>query len=163
MNQRLGSCLLAGLLILGTARCGGEAATPQTPAARFAQLGERVYGSYCITCHQANGQGLPGTFPPLRQTTWVEGDKGRLIRLTLNGLKGPIIVHGETYEGIMPMHGFLSDDQVAAVLTYIRSNFGNNAEAISPEEVATVRCADDRKEPWTVEALTEQTGIPGEE
>lgn len=163
MNQRLGTCLLAGLLILGTARCVGEAATPQTPEARFAQLGERVYGSYCITCHQANGLGLPGTFPPLRQTTWVEGDKGRLIRLTLNGMKGPLKVDGETYEGIMPMHGFLSDDQVAAVLTYVRSNFGSDADVITPEEVAAVRRANDRKEPWTAEALTEQTGIPGGE
>ncbi|HMB93367.1 MAG TPA: cytochrome c [Rhodothermales bacterium] len=163
MNHWASAPLLAGLLLIGTARCGGEDATPQTPEARFAQLGERVYGSYCITCHQPGGQGLPGTFPPLRQTTWVEGDKGRLIRLTLNGMKGPLTVHGATYEGIMPMHGFLSDDQIAAVLTYVRSNFGNDADAITPEEVAAVRRANEREEPWTEAALLEQTGIPGEE
>lgn len=163
MNQGRYAVWLAGLFLLGAARCGGETATPQTPEARFAQLGERVYGSYCISCHQANGQGLPGTFPSLRQTTWVEGDKGRLIRLTLNGMKGPLIVHGETYEGIMPMHGFLSDDQIAAVLTYVRSNFDNDADAITPEEVAAVRRANDRKEPWTAASLLKKTGIPGED
>lgn len=155
-------CLI-GLLVLGTARCGAEkSATPSTPEARFAQLGERVYNSYCVTCHQPGGQGLPGNFPPLRRTDWVAGDKGRLVRLVLNGIQGEMEVQGDVYTGIMPKHSFLSDDQLAAVLTYVRSNFGNEAGAITPEEVAAIRRANERDTPWTAEELQGRTGIPEE-
>ncbi|MGD1892622.1 MAG: c-type cytochrome [Cyclobacteriaceae bacterium] len=117
-----------------------EEETPQVDAQLLA-TGETVYNQYCLACHQANGQGVPGAFPPLTQTEWVLGDDIRLITIVLQGLQGEITVNGETYNNIMAPHAFLTDDQVAGVLTYVRNSFGNKAEAIAPEEVAEVRAS----------------------
>ena len=127
------------------------------------QLGKEVYEreGACITCHQPDGQGLQASgFPPLVGTEWVLGSEERLIKLTLNGLQGPIEVQGETYPGQVPMTAFgrmLSDEEVAAVLTYVRNAFGNDAPAISPETVGQVREATEDKEGfYTPEELLEQ-------
>lgn len=101
--------------------------------------GETVYNQYCLACHQANGQGVPGAFPPLVETEWVLGDETRLITIVLNGLQGEITVNGETYNNVMAPHSFLTDDEVAGVLTYVRQSFGNDADPISVEAVAEVR------------------------
>jgi mono/diheme cytochrome c family protein len=101
--------------------------------------GQKVYQTYCMVCHQKDGNGVAGLYPPLGGTEWVTGDKGRLISILLYGLKEPIIVKGEEYENMMPPHNFLSDENIAAVLTYIRSSFGNNASAITPSEVSALR------------------------
>ncbi len=101
--------------------------------------GNKVYNLYCGACHQRNGKGAAGRFPPLAGTDWVTGDKERLINLVINGLEGPIEVNGEPYNSIMPQHSFLKDEQVAEVLTYIRQNFGNSASAVTIEEVREVR------------------------
>ncbi|MGB3584968.1 MAG: cytochrome c [Tunicatimonas sp.] len=101
--------------------------------------GNKVYGQYCIACHQTNGQGVPGAFPTLVQTEWVNGDDTRLISVVLNGLQGEITVNGETYNGVMTPHAFLTDEEVAGVLTYVRQSFGNDSEPISIEQVAEVR------------------------
>jgi mono/diheme cytochrome c family protein len=99
-----------------------------------------VYNMYCRACHQANGGGDGTRFPPLAGSEWVSGDKTRLIRVVLNGLQGPIEVKGVPYSEIMPAHGsFMSDEQVAEVLTYVRGNFGNTSGPVTKEEVATVR------------------------
>lgn len=101
-----------------------------------------VYTTYCRTCHQSNGLGDGSRFPPVAESEWVTGDKTRLIDVILDGLTGPITVKGVSYNEAMPAHGsILNDEQVAEVLTYIRQNFGNNASAITPEEVAAVRKA----------------------
>ncbi|MCB0628910.1 MAG: PQQ-dependent sugar dehydrogenase, partial [Lewinella sp.] len=104
-----------------------------------ADLGALTYRTYCAPCHQGNGKGDSSRFPPLAGADWVTGDKERLINLILNGLDGAIEVNGTTYTGVMPQHAFLSDEQIAEVLTYIRSNFGNEADAVSEEEVQTIR------------------------
>ena len=101
--------------------------------------GAVTYMTYCSACHQKDGKGDDNRFPPLDHSEWVIGDKERLIDLTLNGMEGPIKVKGESYAGLMPQHSFLSDEQVAAVLTYIRSSFGNDASAVEPAEVSKVR------------------------
>jgi glucose/arabinose dehydrogenase/mono/diheme cytochrome c family protein len=101
--------------------------------------GENIYYTYCSTCHQKDGQGATGRFPPLNGTEWVVGDKERLINVVLKGMEGSIEVNGEVYNGVMPQHSFLSDEEVADVLTYIRASFGNNAGAISKEEVKKIR------------------------
>lgn len=101
--------------------------------------GEKVYSIYCGTCHQRNGQGASGRFPPLAGTTWVTGDKNKLINIVLQGLEGPIEVNGEQFNATMPQHSFLANEEVANVLTYIRQNFGNKASAVTPEEVDAVR------------------------
>lgn len=98
---------------------------------------------HCATCHQPDGEGLPGSgFPPIAGTRWVQGDEDRLIKLTLHGLMGPIEVDGVKYPGQVPMTpfaGLLDDDGVAAVLTYVRNSFGNKASAIDPEKVKQIR------------------------
>ena len=103
------------------------------------EAGKAVYNSYCIACHQQDGSGVPGAFPPLIETEWVNGEKDTLISIVLNGLQGPIEVNGEQYNNIMTPHNFLSDDEVAAVLTYVRKSFGNNSSEVSTEEVAALR------------------------
>lgn len=99
-----------------------------------------VYSTYCVSCHQSNGKGDGNRFPPLAQSEWVNGDKTKLINVILNGLQGPVKVKGLSYNEVMPAHGsFLSNEQVAEVLTYIKSNFGNTPEAVTPKEVEAVR------------------------
>jgi mono/diheme cytochrome c family protein len=132
----------------------------------LADEGEQIYNTRCMSCHQMGGRGVPGTFPPLRGTDWVNGDKGRLIRMLLHGITGQIEVKGQTYSGVMPpWGGALDDESLAAVTTYIRSNFGNDASAITAEEVAKVRAATKgRKKPWTGKELKKEAnmGIPGD-
>lgn len=101
--------------------------------------GEKIYVTYCSPCHQRNGQGSPGRYPPLAGVDWVTGDTERLINIILNGLEGPIEVKEEGYNSLMPQHSFLKNEEVASVLTYIRQAFGNNASAISAEKVKEVR------------------------
>ena len=101
--------------------------------------GKLVYSTYCGTCHQMDGKGDSGRFPTLVATDWVTGDKERLVRIVLNGMEGSIEVNGAFYSGLMPQHSFLSDEEIAEVLTYIRQSFGNDASGVSPEEVGQVR------------------------
>jgi len=101
--------------------------------------GEKIYITYCGVCHQRDGRGASGRFPPLASTPWVTGDKKKLIGILLNGLEGQIEVNGESFNNVMPKHTFLSNEELANVLTYIRQNFGNKASAITGEEVNGVR------------------------
>ena len=125
-------------------------APPTKPLDAVAQAlytkGAEVYRreGHCITCHQDDGQGLPAAmFPPLAETKWVQGDEQRLIKLTLHGLIGPIEVKGKKYPGQVPMTAFkaLTDEEIAAVLTYVRNTFGNHAPMISPAKVKAMRAA----------------------
>ena len=102
-------------------------------------IGQKIYNQYCMACHQSNGMGASGRFPPIVGTDWVTGSKKRLVHLILNGMEGEIEVNGEIYDGLMPQHSFLNDDQIADVLTYIRTNFGNEASSLSAEEVENFR------------------------
>jgi mono/diheme cytochrome c family protein len=95
--------------------------------------------TYCAACHQRDGEGAPPRFPPVAVTDWVTGDKQRLISVIINGLEGPIVVRGETYNFPMPQHSFLSDEDVASVATFIRQNFGNDASEVTVEEVREFR------------------------
>lgn len=101
--------------------------------------GKKIYAKNCLSCHMADGGGVPGLNPPLGKTDWVTGDKVRLINVILKGLNDPIQVNGEEYVNPMPPHAHLSDQEIADVLTYIRKSFGNSASAISAAEVKTVR------------------------
>ncbi len=107
--------------------------------------GKMLYAKegFCITCHQADGKGLPGSgFPPLSGTEWVTGSEDRLIKIMLKGLMGPIVVEGKTYEGLVPMtpfEGMLNDQELAAIATYIRNSFGNKASVVSPNKVKAIR------------------------
>ena len=99
-----------------------------------------VYATYCIACHQSDGKGDGNRFPPIAQSEWVNYNTDRLINVILNGLKGPVTVKGQSYNEVMPGHGsFLSDEQIAEVLTYIKSNFNNLPEVVTPAQVNAVR------------------------
>ncbi|WP_158827570.1 c-type cytochrome [Mucilaginibacter lacusdianchii] len=98
-----------------------------------------IYTTYCVSCHQNDGKGDGNRFPPLAQSEWVN-DKNRLVYVILNGLKGPITVKGQSYNEVMPAHGsFLSDEQIAEVATYVKSNFNNTPDIITASDVARVR------------------------
>lgn len=109
--------------------------------------GKAIYArdGFCNTCHQSDGKGLSNSgFPPLAGTKWVNGNEERLIKLVLKGLYGPIEVLDKKYPGQVPMTpfaGMLNDEEVAAVLTYVRNSFGNKASAISPAQVKMTRDA----------------------
>ncbi|MDA8644086.1 PQQ-dependent sugar dehydrogenase [Flavobacteriaceae bacterium] len=109
--------------------------------------GQLIYKTYCAACHQRNGKGASGRFPPLDKTDWVVGDKERLVHLVLNGMEGPIKVNGEDYNSMMPQHSFLKDVEIAKVLTYIRKNFGNDATAVTVEEVKKFRESNTKNQP----------------
>ncbi len=111
------------------------------PAAPGASIdGGRVYASRCIACHQASGEGLAGVFPPLAGSEWVTGDEATLVALVLHGITGPLTVKGKQYAGAMPAFaGQLQDAELAALLTHIRSEWGNDAAPIAATTVATVR------------------------
>ena len=119
------------------------------------QDGAEIYLIRCMSCHQVNGGGVPGVFPPLAGTEWVTGDEEVLIRIVLNGVTGEMEVNGMMYTGAMPPWGaFLNDEEMAALLTYIRTEWDNDASEVTPETVARVReTVGDRSKPWTVEEL----------
>jgi mono/diheme cytochrome c family protein len=132
----------------------GEApAAPQAPEGEVS--GQAVYQQYCATCHGADGQGLGGTFPPLAASGWVTGDAETPIRIVLHGLEGPIQVQGTSYDGVMPSFGArLSDTEVAALLNYVRSHWGNEASEVTVEEVRSVRQQyQGRAQPWTPDTV----------
>lgn len=105
----------------------------------MANEGQKIYNTYCISCHQADGKGDGNRYPPLVESDWVTGDKNRLTKVILEGLEGPISVNGKSFNDMMPKMDFLSDEDIAKVLTYIRMNFNENAGAVQEKEVARVR------------------------
>ncbi len=106
-------------------------------ASAAAPDGSAIYASKCSSCHQTNGQGLPGAFPPLAKNPVVVGDATKVSKIVLNGLNGSISVAGKTYNGAMPAwKGTLSNAEIAAVLTYVRSSWGNKGAAITEAQVA---------------------------
>jgi mono/diheme cytochrome c family protein len=126
-------------------------------------LGRRTF-NVCTQCHQETGGGIPGTYPPLAGSEIVVGDAGILVRIVLHGLRGPVTVAGSTYDGQMPAWNRLSDGQIAAVLTYIRASWTNEAPAVDAASVAAIReHASGQKQPWTwaeLQALQTNTTPP---
>lgn len=110
--------------------------------------GQAIFTARCAACHQATGAGLPGVFPPLAGSEWVVGVPERPAAIVLYGLQGEIEVAGSPYSSVMPALGDqMSDEEVAAVLTYVRGAFGNNAEPVSPQVVTAVREAQGERGP----------------
>src|SRR6478736_9413605 len=131
------------------------AATPAAQAPAQGPDGKVVYSTTCAACHQATGEGVEGTYPPLANSEIVNGDENKVIRIVLNGLTGPVEVAGETYSGMMPpWGGVLKDPEIAAVLTYVRSTWGNKGAPITASKVAAIRAAtSSRTTPWTAAEL----------
>ncbi len=121
-----------------------DAATPMAmPAVNDAMAdGKRVFGQICIACHQADGKGLPGAFPPLAMSDFLNADPKRAIGIVLHGLSGKITVDNTGYESVMPAFGpQLNDDEIAHVLTYVLNSFNNKGGTVAPDEVKAVRAA----------------------
>ncbi len=116
-----------------------EAETAAGQIAETLANGEAVYNANCAACHQPTGQGLPGAFPPLAGSDYLMGDRKQVLTAALFGLSGPITVNGQQYDGVMPSMGYLTDDELAATLSYVFSAWGNTGSAVSVEEVAALR------------------------
>jgi len=106
-----------------------------------AENGKKLYEQYCLTCHQADGGGVPRMNPPLIKTSYITGDKQKIIKWVLQGSVEKIPIDGKTYSNNMPAQSYLTDQQIADVLTYIRSSFGNKSSAITATDVKTVRAS----------------------
>jgi mono/diheme cytochrome c family protein/glucose/arabinose dehydrogenase len=113
-------------------------------------LGETLYSTQCSACHQPNGSGIHGISPPLAGSEWVLGNKEVLMRIVLHGIQGPLVVKGQSFEQHMPGQPMLSDEQIAAVLSYVRREWGHQASLVEPGEVQAVRRSQAaRQQPWT--------------
>jgi mono/diheme cytochrome c family protein len=118
----------------------GTAVAAASPAEVSASAGARIFNQNCASCHQANGEGVPGTFPPLAGNPTVTGYDVHVIHIVKFGLTGNLHVKGTDYNGMMPAWGqSLSNADIASVLTYIRSSWGNRASPISEARVASVQ------------------------
>lgn len=130
------------------------AAKPAAAPAGGADLmaeGKKNYMAICVACHQPNGLGLPGAFPPLAKTEYVTGDPKRFAAMILKGVAGPLTVDGKLYNNMMPgQEAMLTDTKIASILTYVRASFGNSSSSVTPEIVAAARKEHAaRATPWT--------------
>lgn len=126
------------------------------PVAKASKAGAIMFSTYCAACHQADGNGVAGQFPPLAGSEWVLADgPNRMVRIVLNGLKGPIKVKGADYNNQMnAFRDSMDDVQIANVLTYIRNSWGNKASLVTAAEVGAIRAAEAaRAGEWTAEEL----------
>ena len=115
---------------LGDRRTVADLSGPAPAAAGAVVDGKAVFAAQCVACHQATGKGLPGVFPPLDGSEWVQGDTRILANILLHGITGEIQVAGATYNGAMPAFQQLGDAELAAVASYIRTAWSNKAEAM---------------------------------
>ncbi len=130
------SILGLGLILIST--CSMAQTSAQGKSKQMLN-GKKVYDIYCQACHQADGNGVPRLNPPLAGTVYVTGSKTRLIDIVLKGLSDPLEINGEEYNNPMAAHDFLTDQQIADVLTYIRNSFGNKAGVVTDAEVKKQR------------------------
>lgn len=123
--------------------------------------GGAIYNAQCSACHQATGQGIPGAFPPLAESEWLLADPKIAVSIVHDGLQGPIEVHGATFAGVMPpFGGNLSNAEIAAVLTHVRSEWGNDASGVDVDLVDAHEAEYGQRSPWTAEELTAEFGAP---
>ena len=115
--------------------------------------GEKIFAAKCASCHQTNGLGIAGQYPPLAGSEWVTSDPGIITNIILKGLKGEIVVKGETYgttAAINMAAVAINDSEIANVVSYVRQAWGNNAEEIFEDEVASIRAdSTEKQDQWT--------------
>lgn len=156
MNRNTTAILLAASFALALSACAkeepaapapSEGKTVATDAAQVVNRtieeqmarGKTLYSAHCAACHQASGQGLAGAFPPLAESDYLGGGAAAAIDVVINGLKGPITVNGVEYNAVMPNLSYLSDTEVADIVTYVMNSWGNPGGVASPSEVAAAR------------------------
>ena len=133
---------------------------PQPHESPQVAKGKALYLVSCSACHQLNGQGLEGIAPPLAGTRWPSESEDRLARIVLHGLRGPITVAGTEYNLEMPAMGFFNDQDIAAILTYIRSAWGNPSRPVTREAIGKIRALNrERSDSWTIEELLDATRL----
>ncbi|MGB5245689.1 MAG: cytochrome D1 domain-containing protein [Woeseia sp.] len=146
-NKHLLLPTVAGMLLASSGSASAQAAAEvhnaetqqgQAMEALLAQ-GKTVYQTNCAACHQPTGMGLPGAFPPLANSDFLKRDRKEVLSVALFGLSGPITVNDKEYNSVMPSMGYLSDEDLAAAMTYVFSSWGNNYAAVSVAEVAALR------------------------
>lgn len=115
-----------------------KASQPVNSKASIAR-GQIVYRKVCLSCHMADGGGVPRLNPPLIKTSYILGDKSKIIYIVLHGMVDRVPIEDEYYSNNMAPHTDLSNQQIADVLTYVRNSFGNKASAVTVAEVKAVR------------------------
>ncbi|MFO0335059.1 MAG: c-type cytochrome [Pseudomonadota bacterium] len=128
------------VLVLALAACGGGESAPGSTGAAAPDPGARLYVQNCIACHPRNGEGVPGVQPALAGTASVVGDPRALLAWVMYGERPASLPKG-AYRGVMPHYAYLKDEELALLLTHVRTNFGNAAAPITPAMVAEVRAA----------------------
>lgn len=103
------------------------------------QAGRALFAGTCSVCHQSNGTGLPGVFPPLAKSDFLAADPKRAVSIVLHGLNGKIKVNGQEYDSVMPPMTQLNDDEVANILTYVLNSWDNPGGRVSAEDVKRIR------------------------
>ncbi|HSH48887.1 MAG TPA: cytochrome c [Halomonas sp.] len=147
---------------IGAPLTGGDSRTAvvQEPAGSGVN-GETLFTTHCAACHQPTGQGVAGTFPPLVGSRWLLSDPALPVAIVNDGLSGPITVGGEEYQGSMPAFGVtLSAEELAAVLSYARGAWDNDAPAVEPALVREHRERYADRDTWSVEELGEHFSLP---
>jgi mono/diheme cytochrome c family protein len=134
----LGLMALSSLLMSQNSKPVSAAQAPGSLKASMTR-GQKVYAAQCLTCHMADGGGVLNMNPPLIKTKWVLGDKTKLIQIVLQGMSTGVEINGDEYHNVMAAHDFLTDQEIADVLTYIRNSFGNKAKAVTVSDVKSVR------------------------
>lgn len=137
-----------GNALLGDRRTMADLSGPVPAAAGAVVDGKAVFAAQCAACHQATGKGLPGVFPPLDGSEWVQGDTRTLANILLHGITGEISVAGSIYNGAMPSFQQLGDAELAAVASYIRSAWSNKAQPLPVELLGQERKTSTRKTPF---------------
>jgi mono/diheme cytochrome c family protein len=138
----------------GVALAGGDKRSPRKVAAvegqNQAELGAAAYKRNCQACHQPDGRGLAGAFPPLAGSEWVTGEPDTLSAIVLRGLQGEITVQGKAYKGVMPAFAAqITAQEMAALLSFLRSSWGNQADPVPVTLIQEMtEKTRDRKQPW---------------
>ena len=145
--RRLIAALTGSLLIVACSQADDQTENAKVHAAEAAAgsveelmaAGKGIYEANCGACHQPNGKGLPGAFPPLAGSDYLQGKREDVLAVALFGLSGPITVNDQEYNAVMPSMGYLGDEDLAAALTYVFNSWGNSLAAVTPAEVTALR------------------------
>lgn len=147
---------------IGKPMLGGDSrSVPEAPAAGEDIDGGAIFSAQCSACHQSSGQGVPGSFPPLAGSAWLQGDPDIPVSIVHDGLQGEIEVEGDSYNGVMPAFGGqLSNAEIAAVLSHVRQEWGNDADPIKAERVDAHEDEYGERDAWSPDELRDNFEAP---